>query len=188
MTMKRFSTTLNQVRARPLMGCSSCFADLPHCAFEFRPPSEFGYQAACAKLSSLSLAEPDHSIDMDNTEGVRCLGALISHVRRGGAGYELDDIADTTFAVENVALKRFMELDASAWAALNIFVEDVHPSVHSSRKKEGVSLFGTNCLPMIVDLTLNRHHGSYEDASRSPSAAHMVSAPRSRTGNHCGAA
>ncbi|KAJ3088950.1 MutS protein msh5 [Quaeritorhiza haematococci] len=50
-------------------------------------------------------------------------------------------------AVEQFSLKRYMHVNADTLCSLQIFQDEAHPNMHSSRSKEGLSLFG------ILDMT-----------------------------------
>lgn len=72
-------------------------------------------------------------------------GALLDYLSRIRAAGELDDTGICGLeirAIEGIALKQAMQINADALFSLQVFDTEGHASVNSDKTKEGLSLFG----------------------------------------------
>ncbi|TPX44569.1 hypothetical protein SeLEV6574_g04420 [Synchytrium endobioticum] len=132
----------------------------------FRPGPDFAGKTARNRLLSLRvLGSPSKSLisglaaakkaemalylesvlDTNCENMIASAGALIcwmvgSGLRSGDGDYDLSDFS--VEKIEQFKLSNFMHLNMDAFVSLGIFSEELHPSMHSRRSREGLSLFG----------------------------------------------
>ncbi|KAJ3219469.1 MutS protein msh5 [Dinochytrium kinnereticum] len=94
------------------------------------------------KLSARVLVES--IVSLENIEMVGCAGALLSYISRNRVLRELEGNHEeyTIRTIEQYSLAMHMRVNQTTLSALQIFQDEAHPNLHSSRKKEGLSLFG----------------------------------------------
>ena len=97
---------------------------------DIRPTSEFSLERSLTRLRML----PGGEGFVDAGQSIRCIGALLIHLR-GIIDVRIDQIV--AFSLDGC-----MDVGVDALMALQVFGGDTHPNMHSSRQKEGFSLFG----------------------------------------------
>ena len=80
--------------------------------------------------------------DLDNLPAIQACGGLLCHFMKNRMWHDLDDGDKMKFASIRSIPDDFMEIEYETMQALSIFVSDYHPYSSSSRKKEGLSIYG----------------------------------------------
>ena len=98
-------------------------------SIDMRPTAEFSYERSLSRIQSCGGWESFK----DCGQSIRCVGALLVNFRMLGA-----EIRD----VQRFSLEGCVAIGMDALLSLQVFDCDPHPNMHSSRQKEGFSLFG----------------------------------------------
>lgn len=123
-------------------------SSIPFCPksnIDLRPSSEFQAAAGRAQLLSVKLNVPNIELYLNsllnldtNPQSVGAAGCLLTYLVKsqdGGNERSVD-------SVRHFALRDFMHLTGDTFRALGIFEDEHHPNRHSTKTKEGLSLFG----------------------------------------------
>lgn len=96
---------------------------------DMRPTAEFSYERSLSRMQACSGWESFK----DCGQSLRCVGALLVNARMLGTEVR---------GMQRFSPEECMAIGMDALLSLQVFDHDLHPNMHSTRQKEGFSLFG----------------------------------------------